>query len=175
MIKRRFYNLDRLNISSNLSLILLENVVLKSHDIHSTIISSRNLESIRSSFMSNSELTSESHNLWYKKYLQTDNDSMFCIYYEGNFVGQIGLYNYQVHDHSVELGRLYVLPQYQRLGIMYNAITALLADIQSKRAFSLIYLVCKPDNLPAIILYNKLGFEIKGSPCNGVQRMEKLL
>lgn len=175
MTKQRRYSQNHLSISPELWLTLLEEVVHKSVNFHSTIISSRNLEAVRSSFLSTSYITSNSHALWYKTYLDTDNDSMYCIYYHGTFVGQVGLYNYKEHEHCIELGRLFVLPSYQRLGIMSRAISALIQDIQFKQAFSKIYLICKSNNLPAINMYKKLGFQPTETSTADVKKMYRLL
>ena len=70
-----------------------------------------------------------------------------------------GIYGYNHESRGLELGRLFILPEFQRLGLMSNTLNYIINIIKTKSQIDYINLYCKPLNKSALSLYQSLGFK----------------
>lgn len=129
----------------------------------------RNKEDVKRWFIDKDIISEETQYAWYKKYLESDNDCMFSIYYDGIFVGGNAIYNIDFAKREAEYGRL-LLSQEIVGGKGVGKIVTNLASIIAKQSIGLkrLYLEVYADNVPAIKTYKYVGF-------NSIQEKEKMI
>jgi len=135
--------------------ILLKPLVEK--DLYFTL-EVRNTPEVRKYFVDNSIIAFDSHRRWFIDYLTKNDECMFCIFYNCVRAGQIGVYNYNKHQRSIEIGRLFIECGLQGNGIMRKVLSHVMNHICCVGFIDKILLSCKMSNSRAISLYNSLGF-----------------
>ena len=130
---------------------------LKETDLGFTL-ESRNMPGVREFFFDQRVISCDMHRQWFDGYLTKQNECMFCIFFNGVRAGQIGFYNYDQQQRSLEVGRLFVASRLQGHGIMKATLRHLLAHMCGIEIVDKIVLYCKRTNSRAIDLYDSLGF-----------------
>ena len=74
----------------------------------------------------------------------------------------VGFISYFKKDHKCEITTLYLLPQYQNLGIGTQLMNSALIDASQCNSCSSLFLWVLKTNLSAISFYEKFGFESDG-------------
>ena len=74
----------------------------------------------------------------------------------------VGFISYLKKDHKCEITTLYLLPQYQHLGIGTKLMDSALNDASQCNSCSSLFLWVLKTNLSAISFYEKFGFESDG-------------
>lgn len=134
----------------------------------------RNKPEVRCCFRTTNKLHLESHNEWFRTYLDLPNDFMFIIEVDKKPVGQLGLYNIADDGHSAEFGRLMIGEKScQGKGVARAATTAILAYAFETLRISRVFLEVRLENAPAVGLYQSLGF-IQIQETEGFAQMELL-
>lgn len=139
----------------------------------------RNKQSIRYRFFNKDFITEDAQYVWYKRYLESDNDCMFSIYYNEIFVGGNAIYNIDFSKHEAEYGRLLLNPAIVS-GKGLGKIVTRFACIIAKQSLGLkrLYLEVYATNIPAIKTYKYAGFDLIQEKGIGVEKMicmERLL
>lgn len=131
---------------------------LKAEHLNDTL-RGRNLHSIRTAFFNTNIISPNTHYEWFLAYERSIDQCMFAILFRGHIAGQIGIYGYNHESRGLELGRLFILPEFQRLGLMSNTLNYIINIIKTKSQIDYINLYCKPLNKSALSLYQSLGFK----------------
>jgi diamine N-acetyltransferase len=137
--------------------------LLREQDLPLTL-SWRNRDDIRFNFKTTGIITREKHDAWWKNYQANNLDFVFIIQETINLqkpVGQISIYNIDLHKEEAEFGRLLIGEKEARgKGLAKEAarllITWAFRSFQLKR----IYLEVLKNNENAIGLYRDCGFSI---------------
>lgn len=120
----------------------------------------RNCNENRQYFFQTTIITDSMQSKWYLSYLQNEKDYMFSIYADGIFVGGCSLYNVDEHNKTAEFGRIVIGSCYKRRGYAFDAVIGTLNIARDKMHLEIIYLAVKRNNIPALKLYEKVGFII---------------
>lgn len=139
----------------------------------------RNKENIRHWFIYKNFITEKEQYNWYKKYLESDNDCMFSIYYDGRFVGGNAIYNIDFSKSEAEYGRFLLNPEIVS-GKGVGKIVMKFACIIAKQSLGLkrLYLKVYTNNIAAIKVYKYVGFDSIKEKGKGMEKMicmEKIL
>lgn len=122
----------------------------------------RNVPDIRKCFIYSEEISEEAQNIWYNRYLNTDNDFMFSIYTSDNtFIGGCALYDF--NNFTAEFGRVLIDRKFAGNGYACKALLALCGLASDSFKLKSLHLEGLSDNLPALKSYSKAGFIRKGS------------
>lgn len=99
-------------------------------------------------------------------FIEDKKNSNFVCFDEDKIVGYIS-YNPKSkrRNGSIYIISLVVLPKYRRLGIAKNLIYTACKYYENKGLGEIMSLQVDKDNVPAINLYKKVGFEIKDPIC----------
>lgn len=121
----------------------------------------RNQECNRKCFIFSGIIEKEAQALWYKNYLQKENDYMFSIYNKtGQFLGGAALYD--ITNHSAEFGRIIIDRNLAgRGGIGYEVLILLCQFAKTTLGLSTLHLEVFDENLSARKTYEKAGFYYK--------------
>lgn len=132
----------------------------------------RNKKNIRHWFIYKDFITEDAQCIWYKKYLESDNDCMFSIYYNQIFVGGNAIYNINFAKNEAEYGRLLLNPKIVG-GKGLGKIVTSFACIIAKQSLGLerLYLEVYASNTPAIKTYRYVGFDIIQEKGGGMEKM----
>ena len=161
--------------------IIEQNILLRSLEIDDLEIVRkwRNKDEIRKWFINDNLISSEKQLLWYEKYKNKKNELMFIIEEKNELkmsVGAISLYNINYKKAYCELGRLMIGENEARgKGIGLIASKALCNFGFIRLNLEIIYLKVFFDNIIAINIYKKIGFnETRTSLIKGkkIVRME---
>lgn len=121
----------------------------------------------RHTFWSAEEISEEQQKSWYAAYLARSDDLMFVAVRGGEVVGTVGLQHYGAEP--VEFGRLVVADSERRRGLGLAMSSAAVA-IAFERGAKHVVLTVRQDNVPARVLYARLGFREVGRD-DGLVRM----
>jgi diamine N-acetyltransferase len=146
---------------------------LELHDLPTTL-AWRNKPEVRRCFRTTDEIHLDSHKDWFSKYVDLPNDFMFIIEVDEKPVGQLGIYHISDDRHSAEFGRLLIgEPCCQGRGIARAATTEILRYAFEALQIIRVFLEVRLDNVPALGLYQSLGF-MKVQEDQGFVHMEML-
>lgn len=113
----------------------------------------------RHSFVTEKEITKEGQKRWYEDYLNRKNDYVFSVYYQGNWVGTVSIYQVNPIQSKAEFGRLMIDRDLTGTGgIGVEAAKAACKIAFQKLGVQTIELEVYADNIPAQITYLKTGF-----------------
>lgn len=122
----------------------------------------RNREENRKWFVYNNEITMEAQIKWFENYLDKAGEYMFSAYHKAQpnkFIGAVSIYDENKDSKQAEFGRIIVDKQLiseKGVGFMITYCVCKIAfnQIQLKKVKLEVY----EDNLPAIKMYEKVGF-----------------
>lgn len=118
------------------------------------------------------EITAEKQAAWFAAYLERENDVQFILESAGRPVGTVALYSINEPIGEAEYGRLIIDRDARRLGYAVMASGLLLRWAwQTYPKLSIIRLYVKDSNRAALVLYQRIGFDVAGADGNLV-RME---
>jgi RimJ/RimL family protein N-acetyltransferase len=137
-----------------------ENIILKPISEKDTefIIESRNEKDIYLTSFSNFPFYDFQHKKWLNN---ASNTLDYIIYYNNEKSGRINISNIDFQNQKGEYG-IFITKKYRGLGIAFKASKALIGFTFSNLNINKIYLKVFSDNIKAIKLYEKLGFEKEG-------------
>jgi RimJ/RimL family protein N-acetyltransferase len=146
------------------------------------IVEWRNDPDTQRQFFSKTMLTVADQQRWHEAYRQDDSDMTFVLQLKGGVpIGMIGLYRIDRRAQTAEFGRLLIGERkYRGKGFAVEACRLLLHYGFYKLNLETIDLEVYDSNLPAIALYERLGFETVGldacRDANGIeQRRRKMV
>lgn len=122
----------------------------------------RNMENIRKYFVSTSEISEKQQKEWFQNYLKNEEDIMFSIHLkdrERTFVGANAVYHISRSKKEGEYGRIAIMPQYAGKGIGYAATMAVCSLAKKNLGLERLILEVYHNNVAAIKVYKKVGFE----------------
>ena len=94
------------------------------------------------------------------KIIPTSSVNTWIVYDAEN--NSVGFISYFTKDHECEITTLYILPQYQGLGLGSKLMYAAIDDISQYDRCSALSLWVLENNLPAISFYENFGFKSDG-------------
>lgn len=111
-----------------------------------------------------------------KLLIEDEKNSNFVCFDDDKIVGYIS-YNPKSkrRNGSIYIISLVVLPEYRRLGIAQNLIYTACKYYENKGLGEIMSLQVDKDNVPAINLYKKVGFEIKEPICEADEDDEQYI
>lgn len=113
----------------------------------------------RHSFVTSKEITRDGQREWYEGYLNRENDYLFSVYYQGNWVGAVSIYDVDPIEGSAEFGRLMIDREAAGTGGLGVEVTKAACQIAFQQlGVQAIELEVYADNIPAQITYLKSGF-----------------
>lgn len=113
----------------------------------------------RHSFVTSKEITRDGQRRWYENYLNRENDYLFSVYYQGNWVGAVSIYNVDPKQSMAEFGRLMIDKELAGTGGLGIETTKVVCQIAVQQlGIQTIELEVYADNIPAQITYLKSGF-----------------
>ena len=152
---------------------MVHNYHLKYKNIELRQVSSKDLEFLRT-WRNNRELcfflspipyiTSEMQQAWYKSYLKNDFEIMFAIIETcclNRIVGSASIYN--IYNNEAEFGK-FLIGDFSAHGkkIGANSLFAILNFAFSTLKLKKVYLKVYEDNIPAVKVYESVGFYVIG-------------
>lgn len=123
----------------------------------------RNRVENRKWFTDGNVLSEQEQENWFKQYLVKESDYMFSIYnMQGDFLGGNAIYHIDFVQGIAEYGRLLkdTAVMYTK-GTGYLATMAAIAIAKEQLQLQQLYLEVYQDNLVAVKIYERAGFEIK--------------
>lgn len=124
----------------------------------------RNQDDARVWFGHSDAITSETHEQWFRNYLTRVNDLFYIARHRdfGRAIAQGSLFNIDFGRRRAEIGRFLVGdPADRRLGYASEVVDALVKLSSNDLSLDELYLQVVRDNVKAIRLYKKHGFEAK--------------
>jgi len=126
----------------------------------------RNNEETRKWFLNSTIITREEQALWYKEYLENDNDIMFIIEERintHNILGTIALTDINSDNHSAQAGRFMIGNLNSRgKGIGFESMAAVCEFGFNTLRLDKIYSRVYKDNIRSLKVFNKVGFKTIG-------------
>jgi len=120
----------------------------------------RNHPDSRRWFFSQEEITEQQQERWFEELSGRDNERFFVIEdEEGVSVGTVSLYNIDPAKGRAEYGRMLIDPDHRGKGLALEATLAILRYAFSKLCLETVYLEVMTDNVPAVKLYQNIGFK----------------
>ena len=133
----------------------------------------RNCE--RKWFNNSEEIDRETQQLWFKKYLQTENDYMFSVSEVKRpdlFIGAVALYNFNNEEQTCEFGRIVIDGDAAtEKGLGFDTTVCACKIGFEQLGLQKIVLEVLSDNIRAVKTYHKAGFLIYGE-ANRMLKME---
>lgn len=130
----------------------------------------RNQDDVRHWFFSSDIITPAQHRAWFEQYRDRDDDFVFVIEETQTLnraVGQVSLYHIDRAAGRAEFGRLMIGDEGARgLGLATLATARLVDEALTVWGLREVYLECVRDNMRAIGLYTRCGFETVGAARN---------
>lgn len=120
----------------------------------------RNKEENRRFFFSEELISEEGQRRWYENYLRDDSQLMFAITEEEKFIGGCGLYRIDREKEIAEFGRILIDKKRRWGGIGKTAVELILSVAKDELGLSKVFLKVKSDNIPAVRVYEKVGFRM---------------
>lgn len=133
----------------------------------------RNHESHRHWFVSTDIISEATHLAWFHRYQLADNDFIFLVSNaHGARYGQLSIYDIDWENKCAKFGRFLVNPDFAGLGIMKKACLAGLELANTILKLKKLTLEVKPNNHPAIHVYQSNGFSLCESVTNDMLLMQ---
>lgn len=116
----------------------------------------------REAFVYAGIIDEQSQREWFDAYAVRDGDYMFSIFYEGDLVGQVGLYDVDKTEEACEFGRIVIDRAYSGKGIGFEATKAACQIAFDELGLEEVRLEVLHDNEAAKAVYAKVGFASSG-------------
>jgi RimJ/RimL family protein N-acetyltransferase len=136
-------------------------------DLQATL-SWRNREENRRWFINSNIIEWDSHVKWFEFYQKKSDDFVFVIESDGERVGQCAVYGIDLQKKRAEVGRFLAAPDSAGKGYIKRGCQLLIETCWQQLALESVFLEVLEENVRAIKLYEKLGF-------NEVSRKGKLI
>ena len=112
-----------------------------------------------SRFVTTAQITAAMQQAWYARYLETHDDYMFSVYYDGVWIGAASIYHVNTKTQTAEFGRLLIDKSVAGTGGLGVDTTRAACAIALERLnIQRISLEVYCDNVAAQITYLKAGF-----------------
>jgi len=121
-----------------------------------TTLEWRNHPDSRVWFLTTQEVSWETHQAWFAKYLDKVDDVVFVVDNGQEIVAQVALYD--IADGHAEFGRLLVAPGARGLGLSHIAIDLCMRVADEQLGLESVVLEVRDDNHRAIAGYERAGF-----------------
>lgn len=128
----------------------------------------RNRDENRRWFINSNIIEWGSHLKWFESYQKKSDDFVFVIEADGELVGQCAVYGIDLHRKRAEVGRFLASPESAGKGYIKRGCQLLLDTCWNQLELETVFLEVLEENIRAIKLYEKLGF-------NEVSRNGKLI
>jgi diamine N-acetyltransferase len=119
----------------------------------------RNRDDVRVWFKSSHVITMDQHHAWFARYAERDDDFVFVVEAVGRPVGQASVYGIDWNEKTAEVGRFIAAPGSRGLGYIGVACEELLRCCALTLNLKSVFLEVKEDNVRAIRLYERNGFQ----------------
>lgn len=136
-------------------------------DLQATL-SWRNRDENRRWFINSNIIEWDSHAKWFESYQKKSDDFVFVIESDGELVGQCAVYGIDLQRKRAEVGRFLAAPDSAGKGYIKRGCQLLIEMCWQQLALESVFLEVLEENVRAIKLYEKLGF-------NEVSRNGKLI
>ena len=120
----------------------------------------RNLSQNRTFFKTQKEISSFDQKKWYENYLNKDNDIMFSVYKDDDFIGGVAVYDIDNSEKSAEFGRILINKKNKGFGKIATEAMICFSEKELKLKSLKLDVYC--DNLSAYNMYLKCGFNVCG-------------
>ena len=138
----------------------------------------RNKDKNRICFLYNEVISEEQQKEWYKRYLEKPEDYMFSIFKEDeacDFLGSAAIYNFNHEYNSAEFGRIVL----DKTKLKESGLGTLVTSEVCNFAFnefnlSQVILEVFEDNVAALKIYKKVGFEVISNSIHGNRTLLKM-
>ena len=141
--------------------------LLEVADLQSTL-NWRNRDENRRWFINSNIIEWDSHVKWFESYSKKSDDFVFVIAADGELVGQCAVYGVDLQRKRAEVGRFLAAPEGAGKGYIKRGCQLLIETCWQQLALESVFLEVLEENVRAIKLYEKLGF-------NEVSRNGKLI
>ena len=127
----------------------------------------------RQHFLDSNYISEQDQQRWYKSYLLKNDDQMFVLENNGISVGCGALYNIDINKKKAEVGRFVIDKSHRGKG--YGGILIRLIEEMALSKFEIkeLYLEVLAANIPAILLYKRMGYKEVGRQSGSVFKMVK--
>lgn len=106
------------------------------------------------------EITKEQQKAWYAKYREIGTDHMFIVKLKsGDKIGTIALYDVDITNRTVKLGRVLLLEEFRRHGYAEEMVQTLLKLAFETMKLYKVKVEVHIDNINAIAIYARAGFK----------------
>lgn len=141
--------------------------LLEMADLQSTL-DWRNRDENRRWFINSNIIEWDNHIKWFESYSKKSDDFVFVISAGGELVGQCAVYGVDLQRKRAEVGRFLAAPDNAGKGYIKRGCQLLIETCWQQLALDSVFLEVLEENVRAIKLYEKLGF-------NEVSRNGKLI
>lgn len=136
---------------------IVEIRLLDSSDLETTL-SWRNRDENRRWFINSSIIEWNSHVKWFESYQKKSDDFVFVIVSGGELLGQCAVYGIDQQRKRAEVGRFLAAPDSAGKGYIKRGCQLLIDACRQQLGLETLFLEVFDDNIRAIKLYEKLGF-----------------
>lgn len=136
---------------------IVEIRLLEAADLQATL-SWRNRDENRRWFINSNVIEWKDHVNWFESYQKKSNDFVYIIEADGELVGQCAVYGIDLQQKRAEVGRFLVSPDSAGKGYIKRGCQLLIETCWQQLALDSVFLEVLEDNVRAIKLYEKLGF-----------------
>ncbi|MFJ4195316.1 GNAT family N-acetyltransferase [Pseudomonas sp. NPDC089534] len=141
--------------------------LLEPADLEATL-NWRNRDENRRWFINSNIIEWDNHVKWFESYQKKSDDFVFVIESDGERVGQCAVYGIDLQRKRAEVGRFLAAPEGAGKGYIKRGCQLLIETCWQQLALDSVFLEVLEENVRAIKLYEKLGF-------NEVSRHGKLI